>query len=92
VGTIVVDDGARNALITRNTSLLHAGVVEVSGDFVGGDTVEIADVRGEVFARGMVGIDAVQAGAAAGLQSVDLPEGVVAELVHRDDLVVLLDK
>ena len=92
VGTIVVDDGARNALITRNTSLLHAGVVEVSGDFVGGDTVEIADVRGEVFARGMVGIDAVQAGAAAGLQSVDLPEGVVAELLHRDHLLVLLDK
>jgi glutamate 5-kinase len=92
VGTIVVDDGARNALITRNTSLLHAGVVEVSGDFVGGDTVEIADVRGEVFARGMVGIDAVQAGAAAGLQSADLPEGVDPELVHRDDLVVLLDK
>ena len=40
----------------------------------------------------MVGIDAVQAGAAAGLQSADLPEGVDPELVHRDDLVVLLDK
>ena len=66
--------------------------MEVSGDFVGGDTVEIADVRGEVFARGMVGIYAVQAGAAAGLQSTDLPEGVDPELVHRDDLVVLLDK
>ena len=92
VGVVVVDDGAKNAMITRNTSLLHAGVVEVSGDFVAGDTVEIADVRGEVFARGMVGIDAVQAGAAAGSQSGDLPEGVDPELVHRDDLVILLDK
>ena len=92
VGSVVVDDGAKNALITRNTSLLHAGVVEVSGDFAAGDTVEIVDVRGASFARGMVGIDAVQAGAAAGLQSSDLPEGVDPELVHRDDLVILLDK
>jgi glutamate 5-kinase len=92
VGSVVVDDGAKNALITRNTSLLHAGVVEVSGDFAAGDTVEIVDVRGVSFARGMVGIDAVQAGAAAGLQSSDLPEGVDPELVHRDDLVILLDK
>ena len=92
VGSVVVDDGAKNALITRNTSLLHAGVVEVSGDFAAGDTVEIVDVRGISFARGMVGIDAVQAGAAAGLQSSDLPDGVDPELVHRDDLVILLDK
>ncbi|MEN9746745.1 MAG: glutamate 5-kinase [Actinomycetota bacterium] len=92
VGSVVIDDGAKNALITRNTSLLHAGVVEVSGDFAAGDTVEIVDVRGVSFARGMVGIDAVQAGAAAGLQSSDLPEGVDPELVHRDDLVILLDK
>jgi glutamate 5-kinase len=92
VGSVVVDDGAKNALITRNTSLLHAGVVEVSGDFAAGDTVEIVDVRGVSFARGMVGIDAVQAGAAAGLQSSDLPDGVDPELVHRDDLVILLDK
>ena len=91
-GTIVVDDGARSALTRRNTSLLHAGVVEVRGEFLSGDTVEVAGRDGVVFARGMVGVDAVQASAAAGRQSGDLGDGVLAELIHRDDLVVLDDK
>ena len=52
-----------------------------------------SDLRdGVVFARGMVGVDAVHASAAAGRQSGDLPEGVLAEVIHRDDLVVLDDK
>lgn len=90
-GVIVVDAGAKAALTERNTSLLHAGVIEVRGDFSEGDTVEIADLDGRVFARGMVSVDAVQASAAAGCQSEDLPEGVPHEIVHRDDLVVLVD-
>ena len=61
------------------------------GDFVAGDTVEIKDLRDVVFARGMVSVDAVQASAAAGRQSAELPDGVGAELVHRDDLVILLN-
>ena len=91
-GTIVVDDGARMALTKRNTSLLHAGVIEVRGEFSAGDTVEVEGRDGVVFARGMVGVDAVHASAAAGRQSGDLPEGVLAEVIHRDDLVVLDDK
>lgn len=90
-GVIVVDLGAKAALIDRNTSLLHAGVIEVHGDFLQGDTVNISDIDGGVFARGMVSVDAIQASAAAGRQSSDLPEGVPHELVHRDDLVVLID-
>jgi len=90
-GVIIVDLGAKAALIDRNTSLLHAGVVEVHGDFLQGDTVEISDIDGGVFARGMVSVDAIQASAAAGRQSSDLPEGIPHELVHRDDLVVLSD-
>ncbi len=89
-GGIVVDTGAKTALTERNTSLLHAGVLEVHGDFAQGDTVEISDVEGLVFARGMVSVDVIQASAAAGRQSGDLPEGVPHELVHRDDLVVLV--
>lgn len=89
-GSVVVDDGAKNALVERNTSLLHAGIVEVHGDFVAGDTVEIKDMRDTVFARGMVSVDAVQASAAAGRHSSELPDGVGAELIHRDDLVILL--
>ena len=39
-GTVVVDDGARQALDRRSTSLLPAGVRDVIGYFGEGDTVE----------------------------------------------------
>ncbi len=89
VGELVVDDGARRALLERGSSLLHAGVTEVRGDFEPGDTVSVLDVAGEVVARGMAGSSAAQARAARGRRSADLPEGVRAELIHRDDLVIL---
>jgi glutamate 5-kinase len=90
-GTVVVDDGARQALIGRATSLLPAGVVAVEGAFGEGDAVEVRGRDGIVFARGMVYIDAEQLRAVAGMHTRDLPEGVVHEVIHRDDLVLLPD-
>jgi len=87
-GTVVVDDGARVALTSRGVSLLHAGVAEVRGDFDAGDTVEVASLSGEVFARGLAGVSAVQARAGAGKKSSELLDGVSHEVVHRDDLIV----
>jgi glutamate 5-kinase len=88
-GAIVVDDGARTALVERNTSLLPAGVVAVEGSFIDGDTVEVRSTDGTPFARGMVFVDAVQLRKVKGMQTRDLPDGVVHEVIHRDDLVVL---
>jgi glutamate 5-kinase len=88
-GTIVVDAGARQALTTRPTSLLPAGVREVSGTFVEGETVDVCGPDGEVFARGMVFVSADDLRAVCGRQTSDLPEGMVHEVIHRDDLIVL---
>jgi glutamate 5-kinase len=88
-GTITVDDGARRAVRERGTSLLHAGVVGVEGDFDEGDTVELAGPDGAVFARGMVAVGADDLRRVAGRRSADLPEGLPREAVHRDDLVVV---
>jgi glutamate 5-kinase len=88
-GRLVVDDGARLALIERGTSLLPAGVRKVEGDFSEGDAVEIAGLDGVVFARGLSKVDAAMASAVMGRRTNDLPPGVSHELVHRDDLVVL---
>ena len=41
-GTVTVDDGARRALVERQTSLLPAGVVDVAGRFGEGDTVDVS--------------------------------------------------
>jgi len=88
-GTIVVDDGARRALVERGRSLLPAGIVDVQGDFEADDAVEIADERGRVFAKGLVRLSAVDLKAAAGRRTADLPEGTPHEAVHADDLVAL---
>src|SRR5690606_3583440 len=65
-GAVIVDDGARRALVERPTSLLPAGVVDVVGNFDEGDTVEVTDSSGRAFARGMVFIDSDQLRAVAG--------------------------
>jgi glutamate 5-kinase len=87
-GVVVVDTGASAALVTRGVSLLHAGVIEVRGDFVAGDIVEIVDTSNAIIARGLARVGARQAAAAAGKKSVELPDDVPTELVHRDDLSV----
>jgi glutamate 5-kinase len=88
-GTVVVDAGARQALIEREASLLPAGVTGVRGRFGAEDAVEIEGPDGKVFAKGLVRHDSASVACWAGRRSGDLPEGVAPELVHRDDLVVI---
>ncbi|HEV7886018.1 MAG TPA: glutamate 5-kinase [Acidimicrobiales bacterium] len=88
-GTVVVDDGARRALVERNSSLLPAGVVDVSGRFRADDAVEIAGVDGAVFAKGLVRHPAPWVEKWRGRRTDDLPADEPHEVVHRDDLVVL---
>jgi glutamate 5-kinase len=88
-GAVVIDDGARTALVERGRSLLPAGVVSVRGDFDTESIVQIETGSGEIVARGMVLCDAAALRHAAGKRTGDLPEGMVHEVVHRDDLVLL---
>ncbi|TML64902.1 MAG: glutamate 5-kinase [Actinobacteria bacterium] len=89
-GTVVVDDGARRALTERGASLLAAGVRDVHGSFDADDAVEIADASGKVFAKGLVRCGAAVIRQSAGRRTSDLPDGSPTEVVHRDDLVVLV--
>ena len=88
-GTVVVDAGARRALVEHNRSLLPAGIVRVDGHFDPEEAVEVADQQGEVFAKGLVRVSSGVLSAAAGKQTGDLPDGVPHEVIHKDDLVVL---
>ena len=88
-GTVVVDEGARAALVERNRSLLPAGVVRVEGDFSADDAVEIVDPAGRVLAKGLVRHPARRVQEWAGKRSAELPPDLPHEVVHRDDLVVL---
>jgi glutamate 5-kinase len=75
-GRIVVDAGARRAVVESGASLLAVGITEIEGDFRAGDGVELVGPDGTAFARGIASADAG-----------DLAPGV--EAVHRDRHVLL---
>jgi glutamate 5-kinase len=89
-GRIVIDAGARDALVERGTSLLPAGVVNVEGSFEVGAVVEISvDGSAEVVSRGIVAMSSQMVQQTRGKRTADLADLAVVEVVHRDDLVVL---
>ena len=94
-GAVTVDDGARRALVSGR-SLLPAGVVDVSGHFQRGDAVRVLDRSGLEVGRGLIAYPADEARAIAGQRS-DAIEGILGyrardELVHRNDLALLIDE
>jgi glutamate 5-kinase len=88
-GRIVVDAGARRALVEGGKSLLPAGVRGVEGAFDVDAPVEIVGDDGRVFAKGLSCYSAAQLRTAAGKRTSELPDDLPHEVVHRDDLVVL---
>ncbi len=81
VGRLVVNAGARAAMVERNASLLAAGVEAVEGAFDAGAVVSVVGPDGREFARG---ICARSSGEALGDSG-----GRSRALVHRDNIVIL---
>ncbi len=88
-GSVTVDDGAKDALVGRGGSLLLAGVLDVVGDFGAGEAVELTGLDGVAFAKGLARQPAWRVRTLAGRRSSDLPSDLPAEVVHRDDMVIL---
>ncbi|MBE7713810.1 MAG: glutamate 5-kinase [Cyanobacteria bacterium SIG26] len=57
IGKIIVNDGAKQALIEQEKSLLPIGVVGVKNSFKKGDVISILDENNNEFARGIVNYD-----------------------------------
>lgn len=93
-GCVVVDDGAKAALIERGSSLLSVGVSAVSGHFEPGDIIDIKDGSGHLFARGRTAFSADEIDLACGKSREKIEANrllaPLAEkpIVHRDELVV----
>jgi len=92
-GTLVVDAGAREAIVSGGRSLLAAGITGLDGEFTAGDVVTIACAGGPAFARGLVNYPAAELSRIAGLRT----ERIAAvlgycpydEVIHRDNLAVV---
>lgn len=93
-GSLVVDDGAKRALIEGGSSLLSVGIARVEGTFEPGDVVDIKDAAGHVFARGRCAGSSDEVSLARGRSQSEVDGNrLLANLahrpvVHRDELVV----
>jgi len=85
-GSLVIDDGARDALVAGGRSLLAVGVVEVEGHFVEGEAVEIVTTGGELVGKGRARIPARALRSSLGKHSSEAGGAAV----HIDDLVLLV--
>jgi glutamate 5-kinase len=92
-GDLIVDEGAKKAVVQRGKSLLPSGVVRIKGSFDRGDLVTCVGPRGKEFARGLVNYSASELEKIKGLRSVQIETALgykySDEVIHRDDLVVL---
>lgn len=91
-GTVVIDDGAYEALRQKKVSLLPSGITKVRGDFECAEVVELETRNGSVIGRGVVRYDAKALQKIAGKKTYEI-EAVLGykhhdEVIHRNDLVL----
>ncbi len=84
VGRLWVNQGARDALVLRQASLLAKGVARVAGEFPSGSVVAVLDEQGLEFARGICRQGGSELRASLGKLT-----GRQPALLHRDDVVIL---
>lgn len=95
-GFLVVDDGARKALLEKGRSLLAAGVREVRGSFPTGALVHVLDGEENLLAAGLCQFAADDLRRIQGKSSKEILEvlgpAVSTEAIHRDNMVLLHER
>ena len=89
-GELIIDDGAKKALI-NGKSLLAAGIKKVTGKFKKGDHIKILDNKKKEFARGLCSFSSEEINKILGCHSNEIQKilGYISksEVVHKDDMV-----
>ena len=80
-GRVIVNSGARDAIVNGKGSLLTSGVIRIEQEFAPSDVVSIADAEGHEFARGMA--------SRASSDTVDASTRKSGVLVLRDNIVIM---
>lgn len=92
-GSVMLDAGAVKALVEAGKSLLPAGVRQVEGEFVAGETVSLRDGDGREVARGITNYASSELRRVLGKKSTEVEDVLgykpADEVVHRDNLVVV---
>lgn len=92
-GDIIIDEGAVKALQQQGRSLLAKGVLQVVGNFARGEVVQVMDSNKRLIARGMASYASTDVVKIIGQHSKDI-DAILgydygADVIHRDDLVVI---
>lgn len=94
-GILIVDDGARDALLNRGTSLLPSGICRVQGEFKVGSPVELRGLNDTVIGMGLVNYSSVEIDIIKGLKTHHIVERLgykeYDEVIHRDNFAVTGD-
>ncbi|TDQ58029.1 glutamate 5-kinase [Mesocricetibacter intestinalis] len=92
-GTILIDQGAQDAILVQHRSLLPAGILQVEGRFSRGEVVKIATQQGKDIALGAVRYNSDALNMIKGHQSQDIQATLGYEYgnvaIHRDDMIIL---
>jgi len=93
-GSITIDAGAEQALVTGNKSLLLAGIIKQQHSFAVGDVVRIITEKGIAIAKGKINFDSEELADFLTLENY-LPDKLVKKkkklkgvAVHRNDMVI----
>ncbi len=94
-GSLIVDDGCRNALLKHN-SLLPKGIVDVEGSFLMGNVVEIKDLKGHCLGKGVVNYPSDEIRLIKGKKTNQI-ESILHhkdydEVIHANNMVILEER
>lgn len=93
IGKIIVNAGAKHALIQEEKSLLPIGVVGVKNTFKKGDVISILDENKQEFARGIVNYDSDSCKKVIGKHSDNIAEILGFKnydaIITRDNITIL---
>lgn len=93
IGKIVVNEGAKKAVLENESSLLPIGVVKVINNFQRGDIVSVADLNEEEFARGIINYNSNDTKKIIGKHSNEIIEILGHKnydaIITRDNIVIL---
>jgi glutamate 5-kinase len=92
-GSVIVDDGAVQAMQDGGRSLLAIGIARVEGDFGKGDVISVRSGDSQEIARGLTNYSSEQVRKIQGCRS-DRIEQILGqcpyeEVIHRDNLAII---
>ena len=91
--SVTIDEGAKNAILQNNTSLLPPGIISVSGSFKAGEVLCILDKEKQLIACGISSYSNKEINKIKGKQSKDIINKLgyihTEEIIHKNNLVNL---